>query len=699
VQSEGLKERPKFKRKLAPRHSAKSTLLVVWILLFSAMALGSIGLGRASTAIMQVNNPFSLRGGNVGLNTLYYCPTCSRPWSYQPNGWDALQALNVNLIRVSGGTEGDVGHFNIQNHPNDWAQNFNDFLSQADSHGIKVAFTELGTEYGTLFGIVVPNRNPGVAGTSIADSEAMIDKLAGANQLNHNFLTDPRVIGWSIANEVDLANSATYNWCIQILDYIRSKGGKAYISSPSDSRIGSDTLGDMDFTRIEPELRGHVDYLQIHIYQVGIVVQALQKGQNVYDTMYNLFSNQIQTYMIDGRGSTPIENLIIGEFGIWRGQGTMGVTYNFAEETRNEYYKAMLQAAVDHGIKNIFNFYVFDQLSQDGIPLAPAFGVQDPNLGYFAPCASLIQQFYGSPTASTSSSTVSSSTTPTSSTQVGVTTAGVVAPSSTNTTTSSSSTSTQSTSSSTISSTTTQSSTTQTSATTASTIVSVSSTTTAQTTQGTSTLTTQSATSSAAVSTAAATTGTTAPSAAQSAVTTVSATASPSSPTVNSQVTFTATLHGSWNGLTGVVVNKQISISAWGSSGKCTTEQDGTCQVALSTPSTAGSYTVTVQFTGDSNFQQSSTSIPLTVASVSSYSIAATVNARTGTTVNVYVLQGGRAIASQKYTYTASAKTFTFTGLAAGTYTVVVQVNMMMQQSKTVTVPPNAQVTFTFQLH
>jgi hypothetical protein len=281
----------------------------------------------------------------------------------------------------------------------------------------------------------------------------------------------------------------------------------------------------------------------------------------------------------------------------------------------------------------------------------------------------------------------STSTSQTSSTQVGVTTAGVVAPPSTNTTTSSqtttssSSTSTQSTSSSTSSSSTT-----------------ISQTASSTTTQS-STTQTSSTTSSAAVSTVAATTGTNAPSVAQSAVTAVSATASPSSPPVSSQVTLTATLHGSWNGLTGVVVNKEISISAWGSSGKCTTGQDGTCQVALSTPSTAGSYTVTVQFTGDSNFQQSSTSIPLTVGSVSSYSIAATVNARTGTTVNVYVLQGGRAIASQKYTYTASAKTFTFTGLAAGTYTVVVQVNMMMQQSKTVTVPPSAQVTFTFQLH
>ena len=181
----------------------------------------------------QGNSPFSGKGASVSLNSLFYCPTCSKPWSYEPNGWQALITLGVNLIRVNGeGTEGDVGHFNINDYPNEWAQNFNNFLSQANSHGIKVSFADLGDHWGILFGIVAPDPADGITGTTISAAMAMVDKLAGNNPLGHNFITDQRVMGWSVANEVNLANNVTYNWCIQILDYIRSKGGKAYVSSP-----------------------------------------------------------------------------------------------------------------------------------------------------------------------------------------------------------------------------------------------------------------------------------------------------------------------------------------------------------------------------------------------------------------------------------------------------------------------------------
>ena len=59
---------------------------------------------------------------------------------------------------------------------------------------------------------------------------------------------------------------------------------------PYDSRIVSPTLvGQMDFRYIEPELRGHIDYLELHIYDMGDVVQALQDktGCVQYDVQRN----------------------------------------------------------------------------------------------------------------------------------------------------------------------------------------------------------------------------------------------------------------------------------------------------------------------------------------------------------------------------------------------------------------------------
>ena len=86
------------------------------------------------------------------------------------------------------------------------------------------------------------------------------------------------------------------------------------------------------------------------------------------------------------------------------------------------------------------------------------------------------------------------------------------------------------------------------------------------------------------------------------ACTTLTLSASTNLGLVNRPVVFTVAMRGSWHELNGVIVSKQISVSAFGTSGQCTTGLDGSCQVTLVAPPVEGSYTVTAMFAGDSNF-------------------------------------------------------------------------------------------------
>lgn len=338
----------------------------------------------SGTISYSTSSPFVSRGTNVDLNTL--TPGLRK---YQPNGWAILQDLGVNVIDIRGGGEGDYYiRWNINNYPNEWAANFNNFLSQADSHGIKVTFSLLGTDWDTMFGIQCPEPYRGIAGTTVLQAKSMVDKLAGNNSLNHNFLTDPRVMAWSPANEVDIGNSVTRNWVLQILDYMKSKGATVYVSCPINTSFSSTWLESISFQATEPILRGHVDFLCFHIYEVHIAYQAQENGQDVYNVMYNHFKANLQQYMINGRGATPVDKLVLGEFGLWVGYyDSMGVSANFTEQTRGAYYHAIYQACADLGIKHIFNYYCFADNN-------PRYEIVDKGGVYFIQCTSILQQYY-----------------------------------------------------------------------------------------------------------------------------------------------------------------------------------------------------------------------------------------------------------------------------------------------------------------
>ncbi|MCW4010381.1 MAG: PKD domain-containing protein [Candidatus Bathyarchaeota archaeon] len=321
---------------------------------------------------------FNLQGAAVNANCFI-----SSARSYYPNGWQLLKDAGVNWIRVSGGIEGDINHFNIQNYPNEWAQNLDNFLAQADSHGIKVSFGSLGSAYGTLFGI----RSPGIIGseardtnpkeyTPIEQAEAIIDKLAGDNSLHHNFIADPRVLGWVTSNEVYIGpNTDATNrnhdgpfilqWNLRLLDYIHSKGGKAWMASPTT--IEGSSAG-YNFALTLPLIGEHVDFLEAHYYEEATLVSNYVKTDGSYDwvSFENYYRNSLTRKMVNAKGDFPIENVLLGEFGMWVGNGNdFGLSVSFTTQDRVNYYNAVLNAARDAGIKNLCQFDFFEQYQAD----------------------------------------------------------------------------------------------------------------------------------------------------------------------------------------------------------------------------------------------------------------------------------------------------------------------------------------------
>jgi hypothetical protein len=333
---------------------------------------------------------FIMKGTVVESNILH--PNAR---NYQPNGWSILQDLGVNTISVRGGAEGDIWGWNINSKPATWASSLDNFLNLANNHGIKVIFTQIGDEYGTMFGIQCPEPPRGITGTPIAQAKSMIDKLAGNNALNRNFLNDNRVSAWSPAGEVDLQNSLTRDWVLQMLDYMRSKGATVYVGSPRNTAYSPDWMTSTTLQAVMPILEGHVDFVEIHDYRLYEVGNAKNAGQDIYTATYNIFKQDMQT-MINGRGSLPLNRIILGEFGMWHGYDDgSGIAFpiTFTEADRGAYYHAVYQVCSDLGIDNIFNYLGFAQKNQDG-SYQRRYEIVDSGGVYFTQCTNILKQYY-----------------------------------------------------------------------------------------------------------------------------------------------------------------------------------------------------------------------------------------------------------------------------------------------------------------
>jgi len=301
----------------------------------------SISRPVTSSGTIAYPSTFVYRGTNLGYPVLL--PGYE---NYAPNAFQILQDLGINTISVNCGTEGDL-LWNIRITPN-WAQNLDSFLSLCDGYGIKVVFKTLGeAKYTTYFGIV-PGEN-----ISLAKND--IDKLAGNNVLGKNFITDPRIAFWIIDNEPDFDNATLIAWEQEMGSYLMQKGANVAV-------CGSVRASHEDDSTWIPLVRDYSNFIVIHHYHLQIVQKAQNEGKDIFNTMYPIFKENIEV-ALSVRGDIPLSNIIFGEFGLLHGDVEFqGYRYNFSEETRGEYYRAVFQACKDTGIGGVFPFYLFDTL-------------------------------------------------------------------------------------------------------------------------------------------------------------------------------------------------------------------------------------------------------------------------------------------------------------------------------------------------
>ena len=354
------------------------------LLLLPAAAQSSITTSATLTLSGYIqSNPtsnFIIKAADTGLNVIK--PSAA---SYQTN-WATIikDTLGCNTLRFMCGGEGDVWRINMVQNPNTWAANLESLLQAVDNAGLKCYFYTLGDVWGGELGII----DTGSTFMDITLAKTYIDKLAGNNSLNHNFITDPRIAMWSVANEAMIGTvsssgvvttNSNYQWIIQMCDYIGSKGGKVVVPSPRVTVNGDDWNSDFKYT--EPLLRGHVDYLEAHRYGIWDLATYCSLGNQQYNwtEWKNIMQEQLQA-MSDYRGDFSMQKIILGEFGIWRGTGSdQGLTnWTFTDQNRVDYYTNMFQAINNVGLENVCFHYSIEENAYYGSTEFCRYGMISP---------------------------------------------------------------------------------------------------------------------------------------------------------------------------------------------------------------------------------------------------------------------------------------------------------------------------------
>jgi hypothetical protein len=357
-----------------------------------SMGLSSSSATLSASGIMEYSslNVFYIHGADTGVNI--FNPNAL---NYHANAGTLLKdSLGMNVVRLQMGSEGDIWRINmVNNAANDaWADHLESLLATIDSMGLKCYFYTLGCPWGGELGIKDPIY--GQTPMEINLAKTYIDKLAGDNKLNHNFITDPRILVWSVGNEATIATAASTtsitlnsngNWIIQMCDYIRSKGGKTVVPSPYvDTRAIDGNSINKDFRWSEPLLRGHVDYLEAHIYGVWELVNHHSLGNQQYDWSGWKTEMQgiLQNSMINTRGTFSIDQLILGEWGMWRGTGSDAGLNNwyFSDANRRDFYTYYFQAIESVGLRNTcFHYSVEEEDGNGGFATGMNWGAIDFN--------------------------------------------------------------------------------------------------------------------------------------------------------------------------------------------------------------------------------------------------------------------------------------------------------------------------------
>jgi hypothetical protein len=315
---------------------------------------------------VEATSAFTTKSAEISINCIK-----SGQALYNSSWATLLHNLNIETLRLHGGNNGDVWGINMfQN--SDWADNLEALLALIDSNGFKCYFQSLGDPWGMLFGINDLNRVSGdnaPDGTGIINATGLldintvkskIDLLANegdGNSQNHNFITDSRIVAWSIGNECSCgsvgATNDVYTWVTAIMDYIRGKGGVVIADSPD--------IDGYTFENTVPYFEAHADYMEIHAYHVWELTNYYSLGGSSYD--WDGWKSVLQTFLQDqmnNRGSFAATEVIVGEFGLWLGTATdMGVTATFTNQNRIDYYTHYFEALEAVGYKWVSFFSAF----------------------------------------------------------------------------------------------------------------------------------------------------------------------------------------------------------------------------------------------------------------------------------------------------------------------------------------------------
>lgn len=101
--------------------------------------------------------------------------------------------------------------------------------------------------------------------------------------------------------------------------------------------------------------------------------------------------------MINDRGNFSINQIILGEFGMWWGNGTdMGLNnWNFSDSNRINYYTNIFQAIKEAGVENACFHYAIDETGLNGdVAYSAHYGVVDPLGQSYANLTEIIEQNY-----------------------------------------------------------------------------------------------------------------------------------------------------------------------------------------------------------------------------------------------------------------------------------------------------------------
>ena len=401
------------------------------VILLSALMFSVILWVPMENVKAEVNS-FQIRGADLSVDV--FAPNSN---NYRSDAWTYVKDLNLNLLRCFPEVESYLG-INMNTVPN-WARNLDAFLAQAKANDCKILFSAMGSSmWGPEMGLGLvgyPHKNPRqgsewnpweslgymgtwmyfdaygneIVGTPIADAKVMIDVLTGSitadttlpsgakvygNHIGHNFITDSRIWGWETSSEQDLGNSVALDWNVQLLDYIRSEGGKAWAAAPYDN-----TAGYWNATKYAKVLGSHSDVIELHYYGEYDYINSCDghnssvsdatKQSRLYNIMKPQFAEMLST-------SFPADKVFLGEFGCWIGgprsaEGLSNVT--FTNQDRINIYTSSLNAAKDAGLQNVCFHTLF---SSNGI--VSDYGLVKANIdgsGYWdANLASLIRAAY-----------------------------------------------------------------------------------------------------------------------------------------------------------------------------------------------------------------------------------------------------------------------------------------------------------------